>query len=111
MINNLLKLTHDNTRHQEIKEEIKKEKKVQKSPPMKEKKNLARPRRIWNWAINKKYPKSCKKQKDDKTSGVGGLTNDGYNIIIDRMEEVTNETYKKIDECNTDLVKDIMKLL
>ena len=38
------------------------------------------------------------KWKADKISRDGGLTNDEYNLIVDQMVEVTNETRQKIDE-------------
>ena len=52
-----------------------------------------------------------KKQKINKTSRAGGLTNDDCNLIIDRIEEVSNESCKHIDGHNTDLVRGIINLL
>ena len=49
--------------------------------------------------------------KANKTYGNVGLINDDYNIIYDRMEEVSNETCKKIDERNIDLVGSMTDLL
>ena len=48
-----------------------------------------------------KYEKSCKKRKVDKTNGTYGLTNDDYNLILDRMEEVAIQICKNVDERHT----------
>ena len=61
--------------------------------------------------ISKETKRIHKKRKVDRTAGAGGLTNDDYNLIADRMEEVSNETCKRIDERNADLVGGIMELL
>ena len=55
--------------------------------------------------------KSHKIRKDDKTYGASGLTDDDYNLIVDQMVELANETHQKIDERNTDLVRGITYLL
>ena len=54
---------------------------------------------------------SCKKWKVDKTSGASVLTDDDYNLIVDRMDEVSNVIFKKIDDFNTDLVWGIVDLV
>ena len=46
-----------------------------------------------------------------KTSRVGGLIDDDYNLVAYQMEEYSNETCKKIDDCNTNLVGGITDLL
>ena len=61
--------------------------------------------------IFEELKRSHKKRKDDKIIVTVGLTNDDYNLITDWMEEVSNETYKKIDERNIELVRSITYLM
>ena len=71
------------TQHYEIKEQINMKKNLELGGKRKS---------------SKESTKSCMKWKADKISRDGGLTNDEYNLIVDQMVEVTNETRQKIDE-------------
>ena len=41
--------------------------------------------------------KGRKKQKVVRDSTLVGLTNDDYNLLVDIMDEVANETHQRID--------------
>ena len=47
---------------------------------------------------SKKYKKSHKKINSDRKYGIIGIKNDDYNLILDQIEKVENESCKNIDE-------------
>ena len=54
---------------------------------------------------------SRKKRKIDGSFGIVGLTNDDYNMVLDGMEEVANQSCWKIDEFHTESVSNVTNLL
>ena len=40
-----------------------------------------------------------------------GITDDDYNLLVDRMDEITDKTRHKFDERNTQFFKEVMNLL
>ena len=60
---------------------------------------------------SEKFENSRKKRNSNKKTNIVDLTNDDYNLISDRMEEVTNKICKKMVEFHTELVSIITDLL
>ena len=60
---------------------------------------------------SEKFGNICTKRKFNISSVIVGITNDDYKLVLYRMEEVTNQTCKKVDERHIELVSSIIDLL
>ena len=55
--------------------------------------------------------KARKKQKVVRNSTPVGITDEDYNLLVDRMVEVAKETHQKIDNQHTQLFGEVFDLL
>ena len=51
-----------------------------------------------------------KKRKDKKSTGTVGLTNNDYTLLMEPMGEIASQILKKMDECQTELIGNIIDL-
>ena len=63
------------------------------------------------WKLDDLMENGRKKQKVIKDSNPIGLTDEDYNLLVDRMVEVVDETHQNINSRHTDIFDAVTELL